>query len=89
MIHNKRKGLVTSTRIRVDLRYTDGTIVRNVDTKSLQHLQPFRQGNWVVCDCWLGRVVSCRDDVIVNFDDGSHCLVAAASNGEVVAVQKM
>jgi len=63
--------------------------VQNVDTKSLKHLQPFRQGSWVVSDCWLGRVVSYRDDVVVNFDDGSQCLVTTTTNGELVAAQKM
>ena len=47
------------------MRYPDGTTVRGVDTNALRHLQPFRQGNWVVSDGWLGRVISCRDDVVV------------------------
>ena len=85
----KRKGLVTSTRMLVDMRYSDGTVVTNVDTKYLKHLQPFRPGNWVVSEGWLGRVISCRDDVVVQFDDASQCLVTATSNGELVAVQKM
>ena len=88
-------------------------MVSAIDTAYLRHLQPFRQGNWVVrsdpgdarsppppplspsqcsdcCSCsgplaccsrdssllqvsegWLGRVLSCRDDVVVQFDDGS------------------
>ena len=65
VVHGKRKGLVTATRIKVDMRYPDGTTVRGVDTNALRHLQPFRQGNWVVSDGWLGRVISCRDDVVV------------------------
>ena len=93
MIHGKRKGLVSSTQITVDLRYGDGTIVHNVDTKLLKHLQPFRfcllslhtclrqrcclhrmclrQGNWVVSEGWLGRVLSCREEVVLRFDDDS------------------
>ena len=66
VVHGKRKGLVTATRIKVDMRYPDGTTVRGVDTDALRHLQPFRQGNWVVSDGWLGRVISCRDDVVVH-----------------------
>ena len=42
VIHGKRKGLVSSTKIMVDLRYGDGVIINNVDTKQLKHLQPFR-----------------------------------------------
>ena len=89
VIHNKRKGLVTATRIKVDMRYADGTTVVEIDTRELTHLQPFRQGNWVVAEGWLGRVLSCRDDVIVQFDDGSQCLVSATANAELQAVHKM
>eukprot|EP00286_Rhodomonas_abbreviata_P008496 CAMPEP_0181325318 /NCGR_PEP_ID=MMETSP1101-20121128/20854_1 /TAXON_ID=46948 /ORGANISM="Rhodomonas abbreviata, Strain Caron Lab Isolate" /LENGTH=417 /DNA_ID=CAMNT_0023433603 /DNA_START=186 /DNA_END=1435 /DNA_ORIENTATION=- len=89
VIHNKRKGLVTATRMSVDMRYSDSTVVNGVDTKNLRHLQPFRQGNWVVAEGWLGRVLSCRDDVVVQFEDNSQCVVSATANGELAAVQKM
>jgi len=89
VIHNKRKGLVMSTKIKVDMRYADGSIVKGVDTHELMHVQPFRQGNWVVAEGWLGRVLSCRDDVTVQFDDGSQCIVSATANAELLAVQKM
>jgi len=89
VIHNKRKGLVTATRIKVDMRYADGTTIKSVDTDELKHLQPFRQGNWVVAEGWLGRVLSCRDDVVVSFDDKSQCMVSATANSELQAVQKM
>jgi hypothetical protein len=42
VVHGKRKGLVSSTKIMVDLRYGDGVIIHNIDTKRLKHLQPFR-----------------------------------------------
>lgn len=71
MIHEKKKGLVTATRMIVDMRYGDGTVVTGIDTKDLKHLQPFRQGNWVVAEGWLGRVLSCHDDVVVQFEDNS------------------
>jgi hypothetical protein len=89
VLHNTRKGLVTGTRILVDMRYPDGTIVQSVDTSALKHLQPFRQSNWVVAEFWLGRVLSCRDDVVVQFDDGSQCLVRATDHAELQPVQKM
>ncbi|KAJ1476249.1 hypothetical protein T484DRAFT_1825629 [Baffinella frigidus] len=89
VIHNKRKGVVTATKIFVDMRYSDGSTVSLVDTAHLKHLQPFRQGNWVVADGWLGRVLSCREDVIVQFTDDSQCLVSSSANGELHAVQKM
>ena len=34
-------------------------------------------------------MLSCRDDVIVQFDDGSQCLVSATANAELQAVHKM
>jgi hypothetical protein len=89
VVHNKRKGLVTATRIRVDMRYADGTVVKGVPTDQIRHLQPFRQGNWVVAEGWLGRVLSCRDDVVVQFEDGAQCMVSATANAELQAVQKM
>jgi hypothetical protein len=89
VVHNKRKGLVTATRIQVDMRYADGSLVTGVPTDNLKHLQPFRQGNWVVAEGWLGRVLSCRDDVIVQFEGGAQCMVSATANTELQAVQKM
>eukprot|EP00960_Hanusia_phi_P042231 755379-Hanusia_phi.AAC.3 len=89
VIHERKKGVVTSTRIHVDVRFSDGMVITDVDTREMRHLQPMRQGNWVVSEGWLGRVLNCKDDIVVRFDDESCCLVSSSSSSDLVPVQKM
>ncbi|EKX31190.1 hypothetical protein GUITHDRAFT_122599, partial [Guillardia theta CCMP2712] len=89
VIHDRKKGVVTSTRIHVDIRFSDGMLINDVDTRDMRHLQPMRQGNWVVSEGWLGRVLNCKEDIVVRFDDGASCLVSSNSSSDLVPVQKM
>lgn len=69
----ERAGLVVASQLLVDVRELaapHGTH-RAVDSCRLRHAQPFRAGTYVVKDGWLGRVEAWRDDVTVEFADGS------------------
>jgi len=70
-------GLVVGMRMYVDLKCTDGLVLRNVCTDLLQPLAACRPGALVLhAQCrWLGRVDEVYDNVQILFDDGASCKV--------------
>ncbi|TKY50747.1 ubiquitin-conjugating enzyme E2 23 [Spatholobus suberectus] len=71
-------GVVVDVNICVDLLAQDGSIIKDVSSKSLQRIRDFTVGDYVVLGPWLGRIDDVLDNVTVLFDDGSVCKVSKA-----------
>ncbi|KAL2323997.1 hypothetical protein Fmac_023055 [Flemingia macrophylla] len=71
-------GVVVDVNMCVDLLAYDGSIIKDVSSKSLKRIRDFTVGDYVVLGPWLGRIDDVLDNVTVLFDDGSVCKVSKA-----------
>ncbi|QDZ21713.1 ubiquitin-conjugating enzyme [Chloropicon primus] len=72
-------GVVTGSRMTVDLLNLEDKIIRNIDTRNICHVRSHRPGLWVlsaVGSPFLGRVEDIGEGIIVEFRDGSKCRIS-------------
>ncbi|KAF5745346.1 ubiquitin-conjugating enzyme E2 23 isoform X2 [Tripterygium wilfordii] len=81
-------GVVVDVNIFVDLLAPDGSIKKNVSSRSLKRVRDYAVGDYVILGPWLGRVDDVLDNVTVLFDDGSQCKVTKAEPTHLKPVSK-
>ena len=73
-------GVITGARMTVDLLTLDQKIIRNIDTRNVRHVLTHKPGKWVLGSNyanspWLGKVEDVREEIEVEFRDGSRCII--------------
>ncbi|XP_077219554.1 ubiquitin-conjugating enzyme 23 isoform X2 [Tasmannia lanceolata] len=81
-------GVVVDVRMSVDLRASDGAVIKDVSSRHLKRIRDFTVGDYVVSGPWLGRVDDVLDNVTVLFDDGSICKVMKVDPSRLKPVSK-
>eukprot|EP00898_Chlorokybus_atmophyticus_P004959 jgi/Chlat1/5464/Chrsp36S05424 len=72
-------GTVTGVQLLLDLELGTDCRLQMVPAQQLQHVRPFRVGNYVLYGLWLGRVEEVVDNVTIRFEDGCVCKVLRAT----------
>ena len=78
------QGVVSAVHLDLDLRFADGSLVRDVNARRVAHVREFRPGHYVAYGDWVGKIVEVVEDVVVRFDDGSECVVSNADEETLV-----
>ncbi len=78
------QGVVSAVHLDLDLRFADGSLVRDVNARRVAHVREFRPGHYVTYGDWVGKIVEVNEDVVVRFDDGAECVVLNADEEELV-----
>eukprot|EP01018_Ginkgo_biloba_P002992 Gb_20208 [translate_table: standard] len=64
---------VVKVHLNIDLKIPGGEIKIDISNKKLRRIRAFAEGDYILHEPWLGRVVEVVDNVTISFDDGFKC----------------
>eukprot|EP01018_Ginkgo_biloba_P039771 Gb_41014 [translate_table: standard] len=72
----------------IDLKTPGGEIKTYISSKKLRRIRAFVEGDYVLHEPWLGRVVKVVDNVTISFDDGFKCKITRDDPKRLMPISK-